>query len=204
MHQFWRLTAVDAEAAGGLLTRAFRDAPHFVQGIPDPERRLAYCSSLFTVAIRYGCRLGEAWAIGSTSSQMAGVAFWIAMPEPEWTPEFQTELGFDVLEDEWGSLVHELHAPVQHAVDAISDLPEHWRYLDMIGVDPQWQGQGFGGALLRKVLADAAEARLPVALVTHTSENDSFYLHHGFSLLCQGTTPGSDLPFWSFRTFEPC
>lgn len=202
MTHLWRLTAADAEPAGDLLARAFKDAPHFVLTIPDPAVRAVFCPALFRVAIRYGCRLGEAWAIGPAAGQMAGVAFWIAMPEPAWTPELSAELGFDVLEVEWEQLLSDVHAPVQHAVDTIVDMPEQWRYLDMIGVDPAWQGQGFGGALLRKVLADAEAADQLVALVTHTPQNVAFYVHHGFSIVSQGTAPGSDLSFWSFRTIE--
>jgi GNAT superfamily N-acetyltransferase len=197
--RFWRLTREDAETAGALLERAFHATPLFVRFLPHAESRSRFCQELFTFAIRYGCQLGEAWAVGPREGEMAGVAFWIARPEPEWTPEMTAELGFDRLEAEWGSLLHELHAPVKQAGEALAGLPKPWRYLDMIGVDPRWQGQGFGGALLRKMLDDAAAAGAPVGLITDNPNNVSFYAHRGFDIAWKGVSPDGTLSLWAFR-----
>jgi GNAT superfamily N-acetyltransferase len=198
-----RLTSGDADAAAALLARAFADAPIFVYVLPDPAPRAAFCLDLFAFAVRYACRIGEAWAIGTDAGEMAGAAHWFAMPEPAWTVELQSAVGFDALEMRWKPTLERLRVPLQPANDSLAALAPRWRYLDMIGVDPAWQGQGFGGALLRKVLADAEAAGVPVGLFTDKRENIPFYLHHGFTHVWDGTAPSDSLPLWSLRTVEP-
>jgi GNAT superfamily N-acetyltransferase len=197
-----RLTRDDADATATLLARAckFQDAPIFAHVLPDPLPRAEFCLDLFAFAVRYACRVGEAWAIGTDAGEMAGAAHWFAMPEPEWTEELQADVGFDTLQMRWKPTLERLRGPLQQANDSLAELAPRWRYLDMIGVDPVYQGQGFGGALLRKVLADAEAAGEPVGLFTDKRENVSFYRHHGFALVWEGTAPGDSLPLWSFCT----
>jgi [ribosomal protein S18]-alanine N-acetyltransferase len=52
-----------------------------------------------------------------------------------------------------------------------------------IGVDPEWQGQGIGRALLRALLARAAEFAAPVYLEVRTDNETAIGLYeaHGFT-----------------------
>ena len=58
----------------------------------------------------------------------------------------------------------------------------HW-YLGVLGVDPAWQQQGVGRALLARFLARADEARDPVYLETDREENVGFYGRAGFRVV---------------------
>jgi GNAT superfamily N-acetyltransferase len=55
----------------------------------------------------------------------------------------------------------------------------HW-YLPLIGVQPESQGQGFGAALLRPVLAECDAKGLPAYLEATSSRSIPLYRRHGF------------------------
>ncbi|HET7718014.1 MAG TPA: GNAT family N-acetyltransferase [Bauldia sp.] len=56
----------------------------------------------------------------------------------------------------------------------------HW-YLTWMGVVPEAQGMGIGGALLREGLARAAAEGMPVYLEATTRRAAAFYARHGFA-----------------------
>lgn len=57
----------------------------------------------------------------------------------------------------------------------------HW-YLAWFGVDAALQGQGLGGALLKRCLRIVDEDRLPAYLDTPNPRNIPFYERHGFEV----------------------
>jgi ribosomal protein S18 acetylase RimI-like enzyme len=69
-------------------------------------------------------------------------------------------------------------------------------YLMIIGVGSEFQGQGFGGKLLRVLIEESEQAGLPIYLETETESNVSMYEKFGFSVLHQITLPVVDLPMW--------
>lgn len=59
-------------------------------------------------------------------------------------------------------------------------------WLDHLYVAPAWQGQGVGGAALRRILATAEERSLAVRLsALKDSPANAFYAHYGFELVEQ-------------------
>lgn len=56
-------------------------------------------------------------------------------------------------------------------------------YLPMIGVEPNAQGSGLGGALLRHALARSDEDALPAYLESSNPKNISLYERHGFETM---------------------
>jgi ribosomal protein S18 acetylase RimI-like enzyme len=75
--------------------------------------------------------------------------------------------------------------PLFHTVEvlhkAVMSQP-HW-YLMMLGVDPAYQNQGVGGALLQPVLAEADKENIPCYLETSTAAAVRFYQRQGFEVL---------------------
>jgi GNAT superfamily N-acetyltransferase len=199
-HHTWRLTAADADEAGNLLARAFQDEPIVVAALPDPADRVRLLPGLCATNIRCSCEFGEAWAIGDDPGDMAGVAYWLAMPEADLAAEQAARLGYDVLAAQWGDAWERLSAMEGNAIAAIGRLPRRWRYLEMIGVAPDRQGKGLGSALLAKVLEDAALAGLPLVLVTDRAANLPFYERAGLKLVAQGAALNGTVPWWTFRT----
>lgn len=67
----------------------------------------------------------------------------------------------------------------------------HW-YLPLIGIDPQHQGKGLGGALLDHALALADRDGVPAYLESSNPRNIGLYERHGFERLGQiqnGSSP---------------
>jgi GNAT superfamily N-acetyltransferase len=107
----------------------------------------------------------------------AGVALWLP---PGVHPD----------EDEMRELMEHTTSPAARA--AIPPLLEqmtsyhpdepHW-YLPLIGVDPAYQGQGYGDALMTHALFQCDRDELPAYLESTNPRNISFYRRHGFELL---------------------
>ena len=58
----------------------------------------------------------------------------------------------------------------------------HW-YLPLIGVDPAYQGQGYGKSLMAYALRRSDRDRTPAYLESTNPRNISLYLRHGFEPL---------------------
>jgi len=58
--------------------------------------------------------------------------------------------------------------------------PKEFVYLDFIGIDPLFQGQGIGSTLVQEIIAFAKQQNLPLYLETSTVENIAFYKKNGF------------------------
>ena len=73
-------------------------------------------------------------------------------------------------------------------------------YLFLLGVEPNCQRRGLGGALMRPVLERADAARQPCYLETENQRNVAFYLKQGFETIVNGEEAGSSgVRFWTFR-----
>jgi GNAT superfamily N-acetyltransferase len=201
----WRLTEADAAAAGAVLARAFLDEPIFLAALPDPAALARFLPRHFAANIRYGCRFGEAWAVGTAPGTMAGAAFWIAIPHLPLTPELAAAIGYagEEADPVWGPALARMRRLVEEADAGLAGMPARWRYLDAIGVDPDWQGQGLGSALLGKIVTDAAAAGLPVGLATDRPANLPFYRRAGFAVTWEGRSSDGAIPIWSLRTHAP-
>ena len=93
-----------------------------------------------------------------------------------------------------------LVAPVAH-LDALHPTyaPEpHW-FLAMLGVDPAWQRQGLGAALMEPVFAQADREGVCCYLEAPTAENARYYANRGFRLVGETDVPASDVHIWLMR-----
>jgi GNAT superfamily N-acetyltransferase len=196
----WQLNEDTAKEAGALLARAFIDEPIYHAAFPDRAEREQLCPPLFAGALRYGCRCGEAWAAGIELGQMRGVLYWVEMPDAAFTPELLAALGWDTVFAQWGEGLARIVALEEQAITAISTLPERWRYLQLVGVEPGWQGKGLGTMLLRHAVASATAAATPLCLVTDRVENVPLYHRVGFELAAQGVTEETAVRWWAFCT----
>jgi GNAT superfamily N-acetyltransferase len=55
-------------------------------------------------------------------------------------------------------------------------------YLPFVGVHPDWQGRGLGGALLAPILERCDRERVPAFLEASTPRNRALYERHGFAV----------------------
>jgi ribosomal protein S18 acetylase RimI-like enzyme len=69
-------------------------------------------------------------------------------------------------------------------------------YLMVLGVASEFQGQGFGGKLLRALIEESEQAGIPIYVETETESNVEMYKRFGFRVLDQITLPIINLPQW--------
>lgn len=77
-------------------------------------------------------------------------------------------------------------------------------YLFLLGVLPEFQGQGFGSVLLARHLETADRSGRCIKLETASETNLSFYEKHGFSTVgCYQIAPGSPCTWQMSRAPRP-
>ena len=82
----------------------------------------------------------------------------------------------------------------------LSMLPDepHW-LLDQLAVEPDAQGRGLGGAMIRHALERAEAEALPLFLETAVPANLALYRRHGFEVFAEGDAPGGGPHVWFLR-----
>jgi ribosomal protein S18 acetylase RimI-like enzyme len=73
--------------------------------------------------------------------------------------------------------------------------PPHY-YLAVLGVEPELQGRGFGGALMQPVLARCDRDRTPAYLESSKRRNVALYERHGFEVVEEIRLPKDGPPIW--------
>lgn len=181
----------DAGALVEVLARAFDDDPvinWFVRsdaGRPEAFRRF------FEIAVRtMTLPLGEVYVAGEGS----GAALWA--PPGTWQlgpedlepllPDLTAVFGEDTLERSLEGM---------GAMDAVHPHEPHF-YLLALGVAPELQSRGIGGALLQEVLRRCDAAGLPAYLEATSPRNVALYRRHGFAVTDTLTLPGGGPPLW--------
>jgi ribosomal protein S18 acetylase RimI-like enzyme len=74
----------------------------------------------------------------------------------------------------------------------------HW-YLQMLAVDPQYQGRGYAACLLHTMFARLDRDRLPCCLDTENGKNVAFYARFGFKLMEATVIPKSEVRCWFMK-----
>ena len=192
------LDPADVSAAAGILVRSFADDPGLRFVLPDPADRERLGPSLADAVIRYAVRCGSPLA---TPDAVRGVALWFPPDAPAPTDADLTETGLAAVPEQIGA---DAWARFQRLLDHLDALhpryaPEpHW-YLAMLGVDPAWQRQGLGAALLLPVFAAADRDGLCCYLEAPTEDNARYDERRGFRVLAETDVPDSDVHVWLMR-----
>jgi ribosomal protein S18 acetylase RimI-like enzyme len=72
----------------------------------------------------------------------------------------------------------------------------HW-FLQTIGVDPKFQGKGFGSKLLRPILTRLDKENLPCYLETIDEKNVPIYENYGFKIIEKSDIPETEFTNWA-------
>jgi GNAT superfamily N-acetyltransferase len=160
-----------------MLARAFHDDPQFAWLMPAEVSRAARLRRFFGTLLRLeGFGLAEIDVVKSNES-LTGAAVWFA--PGTWPPPFTRQLR---------ALPGYLRAFGRRTADAtvlvntaarVHPKSEYW-YLACIGVEPRFQGQGVGAALLRSRLARCDEQGSIAFLESSKRTNVPLYEHFGF------------------------
>jgi len=190
-----RLTKAWIKPAAEMLCKAFRDYPVFTYFYPGEAKRNRMQPAVFRGLVRSGMKHGEVYA---TSPALEGAAVWFG-PDSQhdsrweyfWSGQFFTMM-FTGRE----TLARQITFSKYASEVRMRSVPKrHW-YLQMLGVDPNYQGRGYASKLLKPMLARADREGVPCFLETQAEKNVAFYEHFGFRVVEAGIIPGSDMKSW--------
>ena len=166
-------TAADEERAIAVLTLAFSSDPANRWAWPDPRQYLASFPAFVRAFAGRAFEQGTAYCIDG----YAGAALWLPPgvdpDEDALVAMLQNTVAKEDRED--------LFAVLEQMGDYHPGEP-HW-YLPLIGVDPMYQGKGYGSELLRHVLTDCDRDGTPAYLESSNAANIPLYERHGFEVL---------------------
>ncbi len=189
------LQKADIKPASLMLARAFNNDPINSYAYPDEIERGKKLPYAYEFILRYGLRYGETHI---SSQQLEGIALWVRSNRVSMTlwrliisGAFWPTLKMG---QDSGRRMQILSRYLEDKHKEMAPFP-HW-YLMLLGVDPEFQGKGYAGRLLRAMFALTGADGLPYYLETETERNVSFYEHFGFKVLDTCILPGTKLKLW--------
>jgi GNAT superfamily N-acetyltransferase len=191
------ITEADLPKAAQALGNAFMNDPLQGYTFPNEAERKLRSPAHFTAALKYAFNFGEVYF----AENGAGAAVWLKPGETEMSPERAETAGFNALPEAMGADAFERFFSVIEFAEAYHkrDVPEpHW-YTMVVGVDPAFQGQGVGRALLKPVMDKSRAGGVPIYLETAQPANVAFYEYIGFKQIRELDEPSSGLRLWTFR-----
>jgi ribosomal protein S18 acetylase RimI-like enzyme len=169
-------TWADADALAATMARAFADDPFVGFLLRDEATRQTVMPRLFKLLFKLGLPHGAC----DVTPGYEAAALW--RPPRAWkTPSWEyLANGSEVMDIfDFSSARHALRA--MNSIETLHPHQPHW-YLQAIGTDPAKHGKGFGGAVMRRQLANADLSGLPAYLETSKDANIPFYQSFGFQV----------------------
>ncbi len=193
--QIGPLSLDDVPAAARTLARAFAVDPFFSYVFPDSATRDPAILWYLSATTRACIAMDGAYV---TVGDPIGVALWIPT-NGEISPEIERDAGLDRRAEVFGADAEARYQVLGARFGALHrrDMPMPHRYLTILGVDPDHQGGGVGGAVLRPGLDAADRDQLVCYTETTRARNVPFYERRGFSIIESGMI--ESVPFWTFR-----
>jgi ribosomal protein S18 acetylase RimI-like enzyme len=196
IEELYPIQKKEIETACEVLGKAFHDDPVWIHIIPDENERREKLPFVFEYILRYSLKYGAVYA---PTENLEGIAVWV----PHTTVEKSIWRTFRSgayraafkMGNKIGKEVEKLLDPIDQ--DRRENMKDRsYIYLQAIGVLPKFQGQGFGGRLLKPVFTKADIEGMSIYLETETEENLQIYTKYGFQTLKEVKLPSTDFPFW--------
>lgn len=191
-----RLTKAQVKPAAEVLSRAFQQYPLLRYYFPDELKRRKMASFFMSVPVYYGLRYGEVYA---TSAGLEGIAVWLSSencPMAVWkilrSVPLSVLFGFGRC---GGGQMRHPGAYIDETHKRLTPYP-HW-FLQSVGVDPRYKGQGYASRLLKPILSRIDREGLPCYLDTQDEYNVAIYKHLGFTVIEEADIPGTDITSWA-------
>jgi ribosomal protein S18 acetylase RimI-like enzyme len=197
------LSPADVGEAAAVLARAFRDNPGMIAMLDcdDPARRLRLLAAVFPGFVASYRQHGQA-SVVRVGGKLVAVA--LTLGPGRYPPSLRLQWGL--------TLAVALHVPLRlalrfSAADAWmkrNHMREAHHYLFMLGVEPERQGQGHGGMLLRELSARADADAQPCYLETDKPSSVKLYERHGYVVLREANfVRARDLKLWFMQRAVP-
>jgi ribosomal protein S18 acetylase RimI-like enzyme len=175
----------------GALARAFADDPVMTWIFQRDSEREARLERMFATFLR---RIWLGHDECYATDRLFGAALWL--PPGEWHLSALAQLRLvPSMVAVMGSNIVRGFAAVQTTEKRHPTEPPHY-YLAVLGVAPEFQGRGFGGALMRPVLGRCDRERVGAYLETSKRRNIVLYERHGFRVVDEVKLPRGGPPVW--------
>jgi GNAT superfamily N-acetyltransferase len=179
-------TAADVKPLAAVMARAFYSDPSFAWLLPEPKTRQVRLRRAFTTLIRREGLRHQTVEIAWAGDEIAGGTIWL--PPGRWLAPVPVQLlALPGYLRAFGRRFGTASALTQ-ALIGIHPREPHW-YLQTIAVDPDHQGYGIAGSLLRSRLRRCDQSGQPAYLESSKLSNVPIYEHFGFA-----TRPAPRLP----------
>jgi GNAT superfamily N-acetyltransferase len=185
-------------SAGEVLAQAFFNDPLCVYTQPSREARMSQFTWLFTQLAREGA-LERGVYINARTDRPDGVAVWMPPQVGESTAEVAVWSEMNQMAERFGPEAYCRFTEAFRHFERVHHrcmVGPHW-YLALLGVSPEYQRQGIGGALLTPVLQRADREGAACYLETFVADNVPFYERRGFQVLETGVEPKGVVAFWA-------
>lgn len=172
----------DRDRVVATIVLAFSTDPMSRWSIPDSALFLAHFPDLVHAFAGSAFEDGTVYA----TSDYSGSAVWLG---PGRQSDQDALIG--VLQKAMTPERFEQGGSVFEQMEAFHPRESHW-YLPLIGVDPAFQGRGYGARLMEHALRECDRTRLPAYLESSNPANVPFYEAHGFEVMGtiqSGTSP---------------
>ena len=195
---FLRLHSNHQQQVAGMLARAFFNDPLIIYYLPDPVRREQVLPYLMLVSLRYALYYGEV----DTPAERIGAACWLQPGHTDLNLCGLIRSAIGVIPPNLGLEALRRINQIEPAIDRVhrACMPgPHW-YLMLLAIEPSFQGQGIGGHLIERKLAEARQNGLPCYLETMTEKDVAFYRKHGFEVVFETEIHSGGLHVWMMST----
>jgi len=190
----YKLQKSDIPEAVAVLADAFQHDPIWNKVFEDEPKNSKKLCAFFETPVRYCLKYGEVYA---TSEKLEGVAAWVPGDLADMTIWRMVRSGAIKSGIKMGSRLAKKMKPAftpLHADRTENMKGKSFIYLQIIGVASEFQGQGFGGKLIRTLIKKSEQAEDLICL--ETENNVEMYERFGFKLIKQITLPVINLPMW--------
>ena len=180
LEDLFRFDKTNIHLAGQVAARAYFEAEDFSTSTKDPSKQMKFLTKLMNITFQISVKFGSVYA---TSKVLEGVAAWLPHDKAKMTAWGILRSGAFRSAIRLGSKLASKMDSVFSVLDEDREenLQAPYFYLSVIGVGPEFQGQGFGGLLIKKLLQQADEAGYPIYLETETENNVLLYEKFGLS-----------------------
>lgn len=173
-----KLTAADIPRISRALARSFEDDPVWKFIYPDEQDPVGRYEAAFEFFLRR-VWLAEEECYGLVG--LHGAALW--MPPGRWHVSALDQLRMLPGMIRLSRRSFPRVAGVLRQMEKKHPKAEEHYYLAVLGVEPELQGRGFGGALMEPVLRRCDSDGTPAYLESSKERNIVFYERHGFRVL---------------------
>ncbi|PKH47400.1 N-acetyltransferase [Dehalococcoides mccartyi] len=188
LQYLYKLNKSDIPKAAGICARSFQNDP-VMREISKEEARIDALYQIFEYILKTGMDSGQAYA---SSANLEGIALWEPNNVRKTFNQRLRHLFYLFQVRNQLPLLTEMSR-----VDKISQTlrnkhaPAIYFHLALLAVDPEYQGNGIAGHLVRPMLDFMNETGIPCYLETQSSQNVSMYEHLGFKLLASQVITGT-------------